>query len=335
MFDESTAERSRLTQYWKNLKKAGALEGDSRSGPDVSPLLQKELRVKGKEPTWTGGASGPATAESFEGNLGDIDPDTVDLNELRERLGLGETGRASRRERKSQKQTLALLGLEDNAYRATKRKDQETLRSTSRAARVARSPEEYEAMEAERQQHERARARLEWMASNVQEDLHDGYEIPRELWKTYGLPNPPEEIAEPTYKIDDQWNTSHDETDEQGMVRPMFGSSLRHIPLSVVREASQPFRDAPTDEATENEAEGEEGGKDSEEEEGGFDPKLRPHERVIDAERRQLKKKFMQPMVIPNRPLFDVSIAVLDMSQTHKVRFLCLSAPPLLDGCKQ
>ena len=49
------------------------------------------------------------------------------------------------------------------------------------------------------------------------------------------------------------------------------------------------------------------------------DPTLRPEERALDVERRELHRLYMQPLVIPNRPLLDPDLALLDLSQTHNV----------------
>lgn len=49
------------------------------------------------------------------------------------------------------------------------------------------------------------------------------------------------------------------------------------------------------------------------------DPTLRPEERALDVERRELHRLYMQPLVMPNRPLLSPDMALLDLSQTHNV----------------
>jgi hypothetical protein len=118
------------------------------------------------------------------------------------------------------------------------------------------------------------------------------------------------------------WLTD-DESHPTGLSKPFGTAPLRSVKPSVVEELSQPIKyvmPLPSDDS--------DGGNEAEptlkkdHTRGSFgivDPRLSPEEQELDAERRALRAKFLDPLPIPNAPIHQQFIYLADSRQHHKV----------------
>lgn len=178
---------------------------------------------------------------------------------------------------------LRLQGISPSRVAATRAMDAATIKAGETGPRVVRSGRARAAEEARNATVERARERQRWYEEHRRDEPDEAIKVPRSMWAEAGLPTPPEGMDEGEYVIDERWNTSDaGGSDGDSLPKPMFGDDVRRLPPSIVAELSQPFFNVDSDDKEIKQRQKE---MESDDE---YDPTLRPHERILDAERRKL-----------------------------------------------
>lgn len=127
------------------------------------------------------------------------------------------------------------------------------------------------------------------------------------------------------------WMTEDSER-EDGISGPFGTAPVAAVSHGVVAELSQPVKYVMPAASDDSDDAGFEPTLNKDFTRGSFgivDPRLTPEEQTMDAERRALRAKFLDPIPIPNQPIHQQYIYLANTTQHHKVReppFCCCFA---------
>jgi hypothetical protein len=116
---------------------------------------------------------------------------------------------------------------------------------------------------------------------------------------------------------------TEDSDREDGISGPFGTAPLAAVNHGVVAELSQPIKYTIPEASDDSDAASQEPTLNKDFSKGSFgivDPRLTPEEQTLDAERRSLRAKFLDPIPIPNQPIHQQYIFLANTTQHHKVR---------------